>query len=813
MNRVKKLLALLLCFMLCFSLLPASAIADEGEIALTEESGVIVAAEDESEETEEAAIKKDMAEDENEPAASEDEKGTVGWKPAAGMLTSGRKHLSSKRSVSTSPMLKSALRANAEEDTRRTDESGDYDYLFDNLAELQNLCGYTYSNETYAGYSGTVDLVITGVLSIPENLQIYVYDHAVIIPDGGALSLNYGAMLCAENLIVEAGGAVENSGHLLGELGWENGVITMQASLAVSNGSLFENYGIVEYPYPISGIENIENDSDSAVYLGYALRSEADLAGMLSAAEADEDSNHYFDGYAINTFSFEEDHVFLSDCSFFVYGLSVSIAGEATVTLSDGSYMCIAKEGTLHLSGTLVNNGIIEIYDAYEDYGNSQLVSCSTASLYRGIGQIGADAYVEEIFEKFVVGLDPDCFDVSFDDSSKLYILTLKTENAGHRHPWSDPVWTWADDFSSAAAAFACGACGGTQTVNAVVTSTSSGMTITYTATVTIDGTVFTDSRETEAPAPVIPFRHNCEFDANIALHYLVAKADLDGYENVALEIEMEKYEENESEPTIQSYTLSSWTDYTLGGEEYCHFVFPGIFAAEMGNRITARVSAVKDGETILSAADEYSIGEYAYNRLEKTTSATYRTLLVDMLNYGSAAQTHFGKNAANLVNADLTATQASWGTQTDPEARDMESVEELDGATAEINGKNLMFGSSVYLLYRMAFAEGQDMSNVKIVFRYEDNSGNTRSQTVRASRFGTSGEYYTADCTNIIPSAMRSIVSATIYDGNTPISDTLNYSIETYVHNRAASSTSATFKTLIKDMLKFGISAEIHFG
>ncbi len=310
-----------------------------------------------------------------------------------------------------------------------------------------------------------------------------------------------------------------------------------------------------------------------------------------------------------------------------------------------------------------------------------------------------------------------------------------------------------------------------------------------------------------------LTFRHNCEFAANIAMHYLVPKADVEGYDSIALEIEMEKYAEDADEPTIETRTITSWSDYTLSGEEYCHFVFPGIFAAEMGNRITARVSAVKDGETVYSQADEYSVKEYAYNRLEKTTSATYRTLLVDMLNYGSAAQTHFGKNAANLVNADLTATQASWGTQGELVTNNNESTVPLEGATAEINGKNLMFGSSVYLLYRMAFAEGQDMSKVKIVFTYTNLKGEVLQQTVKASKFGTSGNYYTADCTNIIPSAMRCIVSATIYDGNTPISDTLNYSIETYVHNRLSASGSATYKALITQMLRYGISAENHFG
>ena len=182
------------------------------------------------------------------------------------------------------------------------------------------------------------------------------------------------------------------------------------------------------------------------------------------------------------------------------------------------------------------------------------------------------------------------------------------------------------------------------------------------------------------------------------------------------------------------------------------------------------------------------------------------------MLNYGAAAQIHFKKNAANLVNADLTAAQQALGTQGDPDLTNNESETELTGATAFINGKNLVFDSSVYLRYRMEFPEGQNMSKVKIRFTYVNAKGETKTQTVKASKFGTSGSYYTADCTIINPSEMRCVVSATIYNGTKPISSTLNYSIETYVYNRLKESSSETYKNLLTQMIKYGISAENHF-
>ncbi|MBO4733482.1 MAG: hypothetical protein J5662_03300, partial [Clostridia bacterium] len=70
-------------------------------------------------------------------------------------------------------------------------------------------------------------------------------------------------------------------------------------------------------------------------------------------------------------------------------------------------------------------------------------------------------------------------------------------------HTYGEPVWEWSDDYTSATATFTCSKCGETVTVTAKVTTETdeeSG-TITHTATVTFEGTVYTDS-VTETPPP-----------------------------------------------------------------------------------------------------------------------------------------------------------------------------------------------------------------------------------------------------------------------------------------------------------------------
>ncbi len=73
-------------------------------------------------------------------------------------------------------------------------------------------------------------------------------------------------------------------------------------------------------------------------------------------------------------------------------------------------------------------------------------------------------------------------------------------------HDWSDPVWTWTDDYK-ASASFTCTVCGDVQIIEATVTSETSkpacetdGKTV-YNAAVTFEGKEYSDSRGVSIPA------------------------------------------------------------------------------------------------------------------------------------------------------------------------------------------------------------------------------------------------------------------------------------------------------------------------
>lgn len=84
---------------------------------------------------------------------------------------------------------------------------------------------------------------------------------------------------------------------------------------------------------------------------------------------------------------------------------------------------------------------------------------------------------------------------MSYDEElMKSYVTAKVVVKNSHEHEYGDPVFEWADDYSSATATMAC-ACGNAKSAVALVTKKEEGATITYTATAVIDGTTYTDTK------------------------------------------------------------------------------------------------------------------------------------------------------------------------------------------------------------------------------------------------------------------------------------------------------------------------------
>ena len=301
---------------------------------------------------------------------------------------------------------------------------------------------------------------------------------------------------------------------------------------------------------------------------------------------------------------------------------------------------------------------------------------------------------------------------------------------------------------------------------------------------------------------------HSCSFQNNVSVNYYIPASDLEGYTGIHLVVTREKLVDGIA--TTQKQVIEN---YKVVGDNL-KFTYDKIAACEMGDTISATIYAIKDSKLYESALDTYSVKTYAENRLNETNDEKFKVLLVDMLNYGAAAQIYFDYNADLLVNRDLTPEQAALATGSASPNSDAKVENELDNASAKIAGQSVVFNNNVELKYYLSLAQDVDLSSLNLVLKYTTVGGIEKIIEINGKDFvySENNKMYTAKCTEIAAADMGCEISVTIYDGLTPISDTTVYSIETYVYNRLKKSNDEIFKALITEMYKYSESAKAYF-
>ena len=246
-------------------------------------------------------------------------------------------------------------------------------------------------------------------------------------------------------------------------------------------------------------------------------------------------------------------------------------------------------------------------------------------------------------------------------------------------------------------------------------------------------------------------------------------------------------------------------TEYEIESDGRYVFQFANIPAHFMNETVYAYICATySDGEVYDGRVLEYGIYKYAYSTLGKAaTPAKDKTLIVDLLNYGAAAQIKKGYNVDALVNADLTAEQAGWGTAAKPAYQDLTTTKfvTIENPTASFKGVQLVLDTSVCI--RARFVPGADTENVKVTTE----NGQEWIIPLSECEFIDASQGYYVYLDKLNANQMREAVYFTACDaeGNA-VSNTLRYSICSY----AARTTSGTtdLLNLLEAMIKYGDSA-----
>ena len=240
-----------------------------------------------------------------------------------------------------------------------------------------------------------------------------------------------------------------------------------------------------------------------------------------------------------------------------------------------------------------------------------------------------------------------------------------------------------------------------------------------------------------------------------------------------------------------KTYTVE---EYNIVDGQYV-FQFTDIAPHMMGDDITYKLVATSNGEEVSSTSGTYSVLDYCTDALGKTTNGTLKTLLVDTLNYGAAAQTYKNYNTGNLVNAGLTDDQKALATAD----RELVKIENLQ--TGE-GGLSAQWTYAALLL--------DDAITVKLTFTAASKEGLTvkisdAEQEIVDS--GTEGTYYVYY--PLTPKQLSDTITAQVFNGETVVSKTLSFSAETYAATKAAGGDALA--DLVTAMMKYGDAAKAY--
>ena len=302
---------------------------------------------------------------------------------------------------------------------------------------------------------------------------------------------------------------------------------------------------------------------------------------------------------------------------------------------------------------------------------------------------------------------------------------------------------------------------------------------------------------------------HTLNLASDISVNLAVSKAQLSGFDmdTVYVLAEIDAYEGS----TLTGTKFVKILPKEQGN--YYYFTLTGLTAVNMNDTIRSVLYGTKDGQPYYSNTDEYSIATYAYSQLNKAAiPETLKTLCADLLRYGATAQIYKEYRTDALADALMTQVHREYLSDGENVAFGNTNavLNDLDNAPITWAGKSLNLESKVALKFIFsAGAYADNLSSLNLHVSYKDAKGADKTVVLTNSEvYNQSRGYYAFTLDTLLAAELRSVISVQIYEGNTPVSATLQYSADTYGNNKTG-----TLLTLCKALFAYSDSAKAYFA
>jgi hypothetical protein len=173
----------------------------------------------------------------------------------------------------------------------------------------------------------------------------------------------------------------------------------------------------------------------------------------------------------------------------------------------------------------------------------------------------------------------------------------------------------------------------------------------------------------------------------------------------------------------------------------------------------------------------------------------------MDLLNYGAAAQVYADYNADVLVTEGMEAYQNYASTESKA-ATNQKKVERINNPTVLMKSVALYIEKNAELRFKVETTEDIATLTAKVEF------ANGSVYTITSDKFTaveTEENRYFIRVNQFGPHQMREAAKVTVYQGETAVSHSITYSIDTYVYEQEALGVTGAMMDTAKAMLKYG--------
>ncbi len=306
-------------------------------------------------------------------------------------------------------------------------------------------------------------------------------------------------------------------------------------------------------------------------------------------------------------------------------------------------------------------------------------------------------------------------------------------------------------------------------------------------------------------PDPNLKFNMNIAIGAEMVVNYNFMASTVSKYTDFYLEVSKEVAG---GDPIVTTYGISEdhnalgvMNHPATGAPLLYNASYTGINAKEMGDKFSTTLYAVAENgtvycsETVVSSIKQFLLERFA----EAKATDELKTMAIDMLKYGAAAQIHLNYDTENLVTNDLTEEHLAYATVDEAIANDGYTV---TGEGANITA-NITVGSKVELSLSCIYRGATDPKAVTCVITDKDNKVLEQIATSNMA-----GVMFSAKYANVGAREMRKFINVTFYEGETAISKTIKWNVESFVaQTRANSKTTETELGMVNAMLIYGDS------